>query len=702
MSKEKIKNIITNKIFVGIVAIILPFIIELLKFQKIEINIQTFMRIGLIYGVYVLIGIYFLLKKYSEKLNKIAEILLKYRYQIAGVALVVLVLFKINMSSLEQWSGFVNEPESSNVLLGVSRGIRSDDWLVQSAIMLGQAKSDNGYAMYNENIGQGKINLLMVSAPVADLVILAKPFLWGFLLFGAEYGFSFYWMLKIIALLLVSIEVARKITKKDNLLTITGGIMLALAPAIMWWFSSSIADGYIYGMATVILFSYYMNNLDWKLWKKIGIAIGLLISTSSFALTLYPAFQVPFAFLMAIFMLNDFIPNVKKLKKQDYILMGITILGIAGLIGRFLLLCWNDIQTMMSTAYPGNRIAVGGEFTIDRFISYFANIFFPYSKGIANPCEPSSYIYPFIGLIILMIYSIKNIKQDKKESTFALIVSLIVLYIIYLLWEFVGFGETLAKLTFMSMSPTPRTHVVVGLIGTLLTIIMVKKFENKKIFTKAQAIAISILVVLFGYVLIKESSYASFFPFIKLEIFAIVFFSITYFLIRGNKKAWCYCMSIVAIVAGATVNPICIGTSPLYETKISQAIQEIKMEDPDALWAGNTNITSQYLIANGVDCLNGVHTYPSFGWLKKIDPEGKYDYIYNRYAHIHITLGEETSFVLLVDDSYQAILTYDNVKELGIKYYYSSGEMPDEIINEFKLEPVYSDKEAQQYIYKIN
>ena len=104
MSKERIKNIITNKIFVGIVAIILPFIIELLKFQKIEINIQTFMRIGLIYGVYVLIGIYFLLKKYSEKLNKIAEILLKYRYQIAGVALVVLVLFKINMSSLEQWS----------------------------------------------------------------------------------------------------------------------------------------------------------------------------------------------------------------------------------------------------------------------------------------------------------------------------------------------------------------------------------------------------------------------------------------------------------------------------------------------------------------------------------------------------------------------------------------------------------------------
>lgn len=146
--------------------------------------------------------------------------------------------------------------------------------------------------------------MLMVTAPVKDVLILAKPSLWGFLIFGAELGFSFYWMIKILAIILVSIEISLKITKKDNLLSLTGGLILALAPAMMWWFSSAIADGYIYGMGAVILFSYYMNNLDWNKWKKIGIAIGMLICIPSFALVLYPAFQVPFAFLMAVIMLN--------------------------------------------------------------------------------------------------------------------------------------------------------------------------------------------------------------------------------------------------------------------------------------------------------------------------------------------------------------------------------------------------------------
>ncbi len=92
--------------------------------------------------------------------------------------------------------------------------------------------------------------------------------MWGFILFGQEYGFSFYWMFKIIAIIMISIEIVLKITKKIIYLLIAGGLLLALAPAMVWWFSSSIVDGYIYGMGAVLLFGYYMNNLDIKIWKK--------------------------------------------------------------------------------------------------------------------------------------------------------------------------------------------------------------------------------------------------------------------------------------------------------------------------------------------------------------------------------------------------------------------------------------------------
>lgn len=702
MIKEKLKAILKNKITIVILAIMLPFLIEILIFGKIEINKVALLRIGLIYGIYILIGIYKLLKKYDKQLNKIAEFLIKYRYRIAGIVLVATVLLRINLSSISMWSSYVNEPDSKNIILGVARGIRSDEWLTQSCLMLGETKGEDAYQMYNKNIAQGNLNMLMITTPVKDIVSIGKPLTWGFFLLGTEFGYSFYWMLKIVLLVLVSIEFSMKITKKDNLLTLTGGLLLALAPAIMWWLSSAIADGYIFGMATIVLFSYYMNNLEWNLKRKIGLAVGLLISITSFAFVLYPAFQVPFAFFMLVVMLNDFIPNVKKLTKNDIIIMAITILGIAGIVARYVLVCWDDIVTMMSTVYPGNRISIGGDFSIDRFISYFANIFFPYSKSVSNPCEQSSYIYPFMGLIILLIYNLKDIKEKKKSQDVKLIISLTVLYIIFLLWEFVGFGELFAKLTLMSMVPSPRLHVVVGMIGMILTIAIIKQTNSKKIFTKAQSIIISLVVVVISYVLIKNSSYAQYFKFVKIEIWSIVIFAITYFMITGNKRAWCYSMCIIAIIAGATINPICIGLSPIKNTQISKEIQEIKASDEDALWVGNSNITGQYLVANGVNTLNGVNTYPNFKWLNIVDPDGEYNEIYNRFAHIHVTLGDETDFTLLAADSYLATLTYDNLKELGIKYYYSNVKLSDKIKEKFKLETKYDNDKNQQYIYAVN
>ena len=682
-------------------AILLPFLIEILKFRTITFDKMGIIRIAFVYAIYLMIGIYFLLRKNKEKVKKIVEYIMKYRYIIAGIVLVVGVLCKVNFSSIGMWSSYVAEPDTNNVIIGKERGIRSDEWLTQSSFMLAQTQGEDAYKIYNKNIAQGTFNTLLFILPVKDILMIAKPFLVGFLLFGQEYGFSFYWMLKIVALIMVSIELVRKITKKDNLLSLVGGFVLALAPVIMWWFSSAIADGYIYGVATILLFGYYMNHLDMKLWKKIVTAIGLLITIPSFAFVLYPAFQVPFAFAMLIFMLNDFIPNAKKLTKKDYFIMGITIVGIAGLLARFFLLCYDDIKLLMGTVYPGKRVRAGGDYTIDQFISYLTNLFFPYTNAIGNTSEPSSYIYPFIGLIILLIYNMKDIVKEKKDKIFWLTICLSVLYILYLLWEFLGFGEFISKITFMSMSTTSRTHVVTGFIGTILTLLMIKKMDGKKIFTKGQTIAISFGVIIFEYVLIKGSIYNDFFTFTKLEIIGVVMFIITYLLITGNKKAFCYTMLIVAIVAGATVNPIAIGLSPIKETKISAIIQEIKSEDEQALWVGNTNITGQYLIANGVNCLNGVNEYPNFGFLKKVDPEEKFNQIYNRFAHISVALGEETNFQLIAEDAYVVTLTKQNIEELEIEYIYSNQKYTEEVISKFDLESKYSNEQTSQYIYQV-
>lgn len=700
--KDKIKKLVKNKIFISIVAILFPFLLEVIVVGKISIEKQSLIRIGYVYAIYLLIGIFYILSKHSDKVKKAVDFIMKHRYIIAAIALVILVLFNINFSSLKVWCGYLNEPEQANVLIGKERGIRSDEWLTQSSFMIGQATSEDGFQVQNANVEGGNGNMLMTSAPVSDIVEISRPLLWGFHFLDAEHGFSFYWSLKMIALIMVSIEIIKKITKGDNLLSLAGGLLLGLAPAMVWWLSTAVVDGYIYGMAVVILFSYYMNNLDWKLWKKSLLALGILICLPGFVFMLYPAFQVPFGFFMLIVMLYDFIKNRKALKKHDYVLMGITIIASIGLVVRFLLLSWQSIQLMMNTVYPGHRVDVGGNFITDNMITYFVNIFFPFTNRIANTCEPSTHFYSFIGLVIVIIALIKDINTEKKKENFGLIVSLIGLYVVYLVWEFIGFTEILAKFSLLSFSPAQRTNIVLGILGVILTVVMLQKISKNKKFTKAQGITISLCVVMLSIVLIKQSIYKGYFDsMIKYEVVFTIVFAITYFLIMGKKKHWAYTMFIIAMISGATVNPIAIGIAPLNKTEISNEIRKISEEDKEALWIGESNLNGQYLIANDIKCLNGVNTCPNFKWLNIVDPEKEYCDIYNRFAHISIKLGEKTEFNLIAADAYEASLTYKNIKDLGAKYYFSSSKMSEETMKNFNLEEKYVNTEKSQYIYLI-
>lgn len=697
-----IKKLFKKKSVIVIFSMLLPIILELIFIGKLTINKDTIFRVAYVYIIYLLIGIFYFLSKNSDKIKKIVDFIMKHRYKIALIALVVLVLFNVNFASLNLWCDFLNEPEQQNVLIGKARGIRSDEWLTQSSFMIGQAISENGYEVHNQNVGQGNGNMLMISAAVSDIVEISRPLLWGFHFLDAEHGFSFYWVLKMIALVMVSIEIIKKFTKENNLLSLAGGLVLALAPAMVWWFSTAVVDGYIYGMALVVLFSYYMNNLEWKKTRKIMLALGILICLPGFAFMLYPAFQVPFGFFMAIVMIYDLIKNRKGLKKFDYILMGITIIASIGLIVRFILLSLEDMKLIMNTVYPGNRVEVGGNFSTDNMISYFVNIFFPYTSKIANTCEPSTHIFPFIGLIILIVAYIKNIKEERKMENGRLIISLIVLFAILWVWEYIGFSEFMAKISMLFFSPAQRTNVVLGILGVLLSVVMLQKFSKYKTFTKSQGIIISLLIVALSYLLIKQSGYKEFFnSMLKYEIVFTMIFTMTYFLIMGNIKKWAYTMVIIACIAGATVNPIAIGIAPVNKTGISKEIKKITAEDKNCLWIADSNITGQYLIANNANCLNGVNTYPNFKWLNIVDPNKEYCDIYNRFAHIGIKLADKTEFTLLAPDSYIANLTYQNIKDIGAKYYFSTSKMSDEIVKKFNLEEKYVNTQRSQYIYLI-
>ena len=111
----------------------------------------------------------------NNKIN-IIDVIIKFRFLIASVMFILLVSSKINGSSIGVWDMYASElidPKEISVLIGVNRPIRSDEWMVQTTYYMAQAMSDEFYPLYNTNIIDDGLNMILAyNSPVANLSIL--------------------------------------------------------------------------------------------------------------------------------------------------------------------------------------------------------------------------------------------------------------------------------------------------------------------------------------------------------------------------------------------------------------------------------------------------------------------------------------------------------------------------------------------------
>lgn len=708
--KDKIKKICLLVFF-----LILPILVEIIVFDNkgLAINKGSILRVGFQYFIYVIIAVFYILELISDKLKRCLEWILKYRYIIALVAFILMVAFQLNTSNVGVWSQVISSDRNQDTtILGVEKSIRSDEWVVQTPFFLSQAMNkDDFYPLENQNVrpDEGQNMLMVYPAPVADISIIGKVQSLGFLLLGRDFGFSWYWAMKVILLVLMSMEIAIILTKRDPLLSIIGGLWIAFSPAIQWWMSSN-SDIYMHGFAIMVIFYYYVNHADWKYWKKILLGIGMMSSIAGFVFCFYPPVQVPMAFLIFLFIVIEFIKNRKHLKKQDYWIMGITFLLTLGVLAYYVVVSKDAIELMMSTTYPGQRTEMGGNASVSYLINYVVSLFTPFisnSNGIlgqinSNQCEISSSIYPFIGLLCFIIYSFKNIKQDIKNKDNWQLYGLVGLFILLLIYCFFGFGNILSKITFFSFCQAGRVFLVLGILGMMLCLLFVKKYNKKPFLTKMQSIIISILVIVVLNALIYSLGYQVVLTKAKLLVAYPIVFALTYTFLRANKKAFSYVVLICVVMAGLTINPLERGLGAIYHTDTAEEIQNVVEQDSGALWIGDTAMSAQYLLANGAKSLNGINYYPNFKVLHQLDPDNKYDEVYNRYAHITVRLSDaQEKFELLQPDSYIMNLTYEDLKSLGVRYCFVRNPMDEEQVTNNHLQEIYRNEKEGTYIYSV-
>lgn len=635
------------------------------------------------------------MEKFWEKLRIVGLFCIKWRYVIALIVFVLCVVFQIHGSSMAQYNNlFDNSAEynSESVIIGKSRVIRGDEWGVSTPYFMSQEYNDFNKESNMMSLDGQDIEIAS-NGPVLDITILSKPFMWGYVLLGNDYGLSWYWCMKVILLILMSFEFCMVITKRDKLVSVFGALLIAFAPPIQWWFG--IIDIFLFGMV-LFLTGYYFLTAK-KRWQKNAWAALAPFAAMAFVLPLYPALMVPLGMFFLVMLVAVLVRDKKLITfgKVDIWRIAVAVAVFAGICSYFVISSWEGIMAMMNTSYPGHRVLLGGDSEMKTLFTDMTTFALPYREiTYSNSSEMSTFIQ--FAPVFLMLYPViyKKMKKDSNIIVGNVLVGCIVFVAVYM---FVGFPELLAKVTLFSM--VNRIHLTYGFIATVFTIWGISMIWKKQILTKKQILAVlAICCALYVcFVGVNELSYFGW----KYYIVVIVGLAVLgYLMLAGHKKLFLTGMTIVVMLAGLTVNPIARGTGPLTEHPLEQKISEIAEEDPEAYWlALNNNFLAPMGMANGARMLNMVNYYPDFGKWGPIDPEGEQLEIYNRYAHINVSLtdGKTTVEPGVWDDAIVVELSCDDADKWEVKYLVSAGEIG---ACEDNFESIYHDVEGEYLIYQ--
>lgn len=664
-------------------------------------------RMMLLAMIYMFIGIHFVFK-----LSNMYEFIHKNRYKIACAFLLFVTIFKYSGSSITSYHEFLSiqpnyDDSRYHTLFGKVRTIRTDEWATSTTYLLSQANSENAFS-YFSNVLRGTITEMftVAKAPVLDILMLGRPFQIGFLLLGNDMGFSFYWYARLVAMMLGSYELCLILTNKNKKVSLMGMIVITFSAAVQWWYCMHVL---IYGQIVIVLIDKFMNT-DKKR-NKYLCALGILIAGLSYVLELYPAWQISFGYIFLAMVIWILIKNIKygnyKFTKHDVAVIIITIICLVLLLGRWYMLSKDTIAATMNTDYPGERNEVGGGAL--NLYSYFYNIFFAH-EDFPNPCEFSSMLSFFpIPMILGLIYVIRNKKDFHFWIPMIVVGGFLTIYCVY------GFPEWLAVITKMSMSTAGRASIPVG---TLCIYMLVYLFGNIKKDDKLINKKLSYILSVFAsiYIIYKckttinlgfagQCQYLDKFKILFAgEIFLVAIFGILNMKEEKIRNYTIYGIIAIALITGLTVNPV-IRTTDIFTTKpVAVKMQEIKEEDPDALWVVNDGgwYLNDYAVANGIRTLNSTNVYPNMEMYKTIlgDEAEEKKEIYNRYAHVNFEItNKESDVELLYADNVSIKLNYNDLEKLDIDYILSTVDLNEMNLGK-EFEELY--EEDGMYIYKVN
>ncbi|MDD3362376.1 MAG: hypothetical protein PHW34_11955 [Hespellia sp.] len=623
--------------------------------------------------------------------------LFRKRWIVAGLLLLFLVANKFHGESIAVYNQIIQPNESSEFstpIFGKERSIRSDDYVVETPSKLASI-ADGKYSQYNE-IARGTKTLNSINGVYLGYSTIGKnPFQFAYAILPAEYAYSFCWYAPILLCFLLAIEFFYMFSKRNALIALTGAALEILSTFYLWWGF----PGFLLGAQGAVVCAYYFLY-EKKYYKKWLWGAGVAVLFANYVLTLYPAWIVPMGFVIVCFLIgiiHDNWERVKRLKRGDWLIVGIAAIFAVSIIGYYFWLNQEYVYSITHTLYPGKRSEYGGGAITKLF--YYAQSFLYAFKDLNNPSEGSMVFSLFPIPSILAIYS--WFKNKKKDWT---LTGLLIVDCILFLYVSVGLPPIIAKVFFLTNSTAHRTADIVGIIQIYLIIYLLSHLTQKKEIQRWMKIVLAVATTAIS-VIICHNVFPEFLTWKRALCSAVVVGTFSFALIYCRnvkvRNYVCYAFIIFSVATSFYIRPISRGFDAITQKPVSKEIQKILEDDADSKWItyGGSFLNAGFALANGAPTLNSTNTYPNLELWEKLDPKNEYEQIYNRYAHISFDFTDEnTSFELISLDQVKVNLSYEDIQKTDAKYVLAFE--PIELENEYvKFKQIY--EEDGSFIYKI-
>ena len=605
---------------------------------------------------------------YPKKAKKICNFILDKRYFIATLVFIICLLFKLHMSSIGCYHYlFKNQATKveATTILGMSRSIRSDEYMVHTPYYFSQYYND--YKKISKQMSlSGQDMIIGYNSPVKDISLLAKPLTWGYVLLGNEYGLSWYFSLKIILLVLISYEFVMILTKNNKKVSVMGALLISYSPAIQWWLVPHMADVFLWSMTLcVIAYHFFTTN---KRWLKNLLTILAPLVLSVFVLALFPSCQIPLGIIALCLFIGALVRDKEQIsfEKRDVFRIIYIVVISAIILSYSLLTSLDAIKLLYNTVYPGKRISLGGNYTFRSLFTNLTTLFLPYKESnVLNNCEVSDFIHIVVPCIIIFPLLYKKLKE-KKESNLIIGIIIFIALVIEMIFMLIGFNELLAKLTLFSY--INRMELIYGFTATLFSLWTIAVLWKYKSILSMKAKVISILIFIIGYTLTITKQNVEYLPF-YIYLVEILAFSVFVFLIyQGKQKNSIIILFLILLVSSFTINPIAYGTSSITDYKLIPVVKKTITKKKEYVLATNSLQMQSLLLANGIKTINAVNFYPDLKKWDLIDSKGKYTDVYNRYYHTEVRLtNEKTSFDLKQADMFILNLNVSDIKKWPVR-----------------------------------